>query len=292
MNRGVVSAATGFVLWGLFPLYFRMGASGPALEVLSNRIVWALVFMLVVMTWLGRWAWLVETLRRPRVVAIFFISALLLSTNWLTYIWSVQHGHVVDASLGYFMTPLVNVALGYTVLRERPRPGQWAALGLAVTGVVWLTVQSGQVPWIGLGIALSFGAYGLLRKIAVLGSLEGLTLETILLSPLAFVGLLWWWSSTPDSFPAADLRTNLWLIGLGPLTAIPLLLFASGARSLSMTTLGVLQYLSPTLQFVLGVWLFGEAVDAGRLIGFGFIWLALLLYSAEGWRVPHQPSTV
>ena len=244
--------------------------------------------MLIVLALRRQWAWLLPVLRRPKVLGAFAASALLLSTNWLTYIWSVGHGHVLDASLGYFITPLVNVLFGVTLLNERPRPGQWMALALAATGVLWLTIQGGQLPWIALVLAATFGSYGLLRKVAVLGALEGLTLETLLLAPAALIGLALWMSRGSGSFPAPDLATNLWLIGVGPLTAVPLLLFAAGARRISMTTLGLLQYLGPTIQFLLGVWLFNEPFTAARAIGFGFIWVGLIAYSVDGWRVARK----
>jgi len=288
MHPGIASAALAYVLWGLFPLYFSHLAQVPALEVLVHRVVWSLAFVLLLLAWRRQWAWLGPVLRQPRVLGAFALSALLLSCNWLTYIWAVNNGHVIDSSLGYFITPLVNVALGYTVLHERPRPLQWSALALATLGVVWLTWQAGQLPWIALVLAASFGAYGLLRKIAVLGPLEGLTLETLLLAGPALVALLLWWGRGPHSFPSPELATNLWLIGVGPLTAVPLLLFAAGARRISLTTLGLLQYIGPTIQFVLGIWLFGEPFGVERLAGFALIWAALLLYSADGWRVARK----
>jgi chloramphenicol-sensitive protein RarD len=290
MHRGIAYAALAYTLWGLFPLYFAHLAAVPATEVLVHRIVWSLAFVLALLVWRRRWAWLGDVLRRPKVLGAFAASALLLSCNWLTYIWAVNHGHVIDASLGYFITPLVNVALGYWVLHERPRTAQWAALALAGLGVVWLTVQAGQLPWIALVLAASFGAYGLLRKVAVLGALEGLALETLLLAAPALAALALWWGRGPTSFPAPDLATNLWLVGVGPLTAVPLLLFAAGARRIPMTTLGLLQYIGPSIQFVLGVWRFGEPFGGARLVGFGLIWTALLLYSADGWRVARRSA--
>jgi chloramphenicol-sensitive protein RarD len=288
MNPGIVYAALAYVCWGLFPLYFRQLAAVPATEVLVHRVVWSLLFVLALLALRRHWAWLGEPLRRPRVLGAFVVSAVLLSTNWLTYIWAIANGHVLDASLGYFITPLVNVLLGYTVLHERPRRAQWIALALAAAGVLWLTVQGGRLPWIALLLAASFGAYGLLRKVATLGALEGLTLETLLLAPVAFAALGLSWAQGSSSFPAPELATNLLLIGAGPVTAVPLLLFAAGARRISMTTLGLLQYVSPTIQFALGVWLFREPFEAQRLLGFCFIWLALLLYSADGWRVAQR----
>ena len=252
-------------------------------EVLANRIVWSLGLVLAALAWRGRWEWL-AALRRPRVLGLFVATSLLLSANWLTYIWAVSNGHVVDASLGYFITPLVNVALGYSLLGERPRRAQWVALALAAAGVAWLTASAGRLPWIGLVIGVSFGAYGLLRKVAVLGALEGLTLETLILAPAALAAMAWWWAASATSFPAPDLAANAWLVGLGPTTTVPLLLFSFAARRLPLTTLGLLQYLSPSIQFVLGVWLFHEAFTPARLVGFACIWVALVLYSSDTWR--------
>lgn len=288
MRSGILYAVSAYVLWGVFPLYFTRVAHVAAPEVLVHRIVWSLVFVLALLAWVGRWAWLPALLKQPRVLGAFAASAVLLSTNWLTYIWSVQNGHLIDASLGYFITPLVNVMLGYTVLHERPRRAQWIALSLAAIGVVWLTVQGGQLPWIALVLALTFGAYGLLRKIATLGALEGLALETMLLAAPALVALVAWWGRGPASFPAPDLATNLWLVAAGPLTAVPLLLFAAGARRVSMTTLGLLQYIGPSIAFLLGIWVFHEPFSSARFAGFLFIWAALVVYSADGWRIARR----
>lgn len=288
MHPGIAYAVSAYVLWGLFPLYFTRITQIGAVEVLVHRIVWSLVLLLALLAWRGRWAWLRELLRQPRVLGAFALSAILLSTNWLTYIWSVQNSHLIDASLGYFITPLVNVMLGYTVLHERPRRGQWIALSLAALGVLWLTLQAGRLPWIALVLATSFGAYGLLRKIAVLGALEGLALETMLLAPPALIALVAWWGRAPTSFPTPELSTNLWLLAAGPFTAIPLLLFAAGARRVSMTTLGLLQYIGPTIAFMLGIWVFHEPFSSARLAGFLLIWAALVVYSADGWRVARR----
>ena len=284
MNSGVLYAALAFAWWGLFPLYFRIVTTVPAPEILAHRIVWSLVFLLGVLALRRQWAWLARVLRQPKVLAVFSASALLLATNWLTYLWAVNNGHVIDASLGYFITPLVNVLLGYTLLHERPRRAQWIALTLATLGVLWLTLAVGRLPWIALVLAASFGAYGLMRKVAVLGPLEGLTLESLLLTPAALLALGFWAAQGSGRFPAPDALTNLWLVAFGPITAVPLLLFAAGARRLPLTTLGLLQYIGPTIQFAIGVWVFREPFTATRLVGFGCIWLALLLYSAAGWR--------
>jgi chloramphenicol-sensitive protein RarD len=281
MHIGILYATLAYVAWGLFPLYFHQLAGIPALEVVVHRTVWSLVFVLGVLLVRRHWGWMRAL--RPRVLGMFALSALLLSGNWLTYVWAVQNQHVVDASLGYFILPLVNVALGYVFLHERPRPGQWLAVAVAAAGVLWLTVQTGRLPWIALVLALSFGFYGLLRKVASLGALEGLALETMLLAPLGWGVLAWWSWQGQGVLVQGPAPAIAWLLLAGPLTAIPLLLFAAGARRIPLATLGILQYISPTLQFALGVWVFHEPFQMARLAGFVLIWAALAVYSVEGW---------
>jgi chloramphenicol-sensitive protein RarD len=274
---------------GLLSALLRARPSAQPLDVLANRIAWSVLLLFAVVAWQGRWAWLAMAARTPRTLGAYAATALLLSVNWFTWIWAVTNGRIVDASLGYFMTPLVNVALGTIVLGERPRALQWAAVGLAFGGVAVMTLATGALPWIGLLLAFSFGAYGLVRKTAPLGALEGLTLETLLLFPLALGYLAWHWGAGPASFPAESLGVTLWLLGLGPGTAIPLLCFAYGARRMPLTTLGLLQYLSPSIQFALGILVFGEALGIGRLAGFALIWIGLALYSADAWRQRDRP---
>lgn len=286
MSNGPLLAALAYILWGIFPVYIKQVAQVPSLEMVAHRSVWSLVFMLGLLAVLRRFAWLPPLVREPRVLGAFLLSALLLSANWLVYVWAVAHERLLDATLGYFINPLLNVMLGYTVLHERPRPWQWAAVGLAALGVLWLALGAGQFPWIALVLASSFGLYGLLRKTATLGALEGLTLETLLLAPLTGALLLWFMLSGQGAFARGDWSTDLWLIAGGPFTAIPLLLFAAGARRVSMATLGLLQYLGPTIGFLLGVFVYHEPFDPRRGLGFGLIWAGLLVYSGESlWRL-------
>ena len=292
MNTGILYAALAYVAWGLFPLYFRQVAQVPSLEVVMHRTLWSLVFVFAVLAVRRQWAWMAAVLRQPRVLGAFALSAVLLSANWLTYVWAVQNHHVVDASLGYFILPLVNVALGCAFLHERPRPGQWLAVAVAAAGVLWLTVQAGRLPWIALVLALSFGFYGLLRKVAVLGALEGLALETLVLAPVAAAVLGWWAWQGQGALLQADVPTLGWLLLAGPLTAVPLLLFAAGARLIPLATLGILQYISPSLQFALGVWFFHEPFQPARLAGFVLIWAALCVYTAEGWWAGRRGAAV
>ena len=282
MRTGIVSASLAFVLWGLFPVYFNAVKEVPPLQILVHRMLWSLAFLLIVLALRRQWKWL-AVVRQPRVLGSFVASALLLSANWLVYIWAVNNGHVIEASLGYFINPLVNIMFGYLLLKERMRPAQWAAIALAAIGVAWLTWQTGTIPWIALVLAATFGAYGLLRKTAALGALEGLSFETMVLFPLAaaYVGWLTW--TGENAFINTPSDTTRWLlVAAGPITAIPLLLFATGARQIPLSVLGVLQYLSPTMQFLLGVLLFKEAFTADRLVGFALIWAALVLFAGEG----------
>jgi chloramphenicol-sensitive protein RarD len=284
MRAGIVYAVAGFVLWGLMPLYFRQVAAVPALEVVLHRSVWALLFLLGVLAALRRFAWLRGLTRQPRLIGLFFLNAWLLAGNWLLYVHAVQSGQVVQASLGYFINPIVNVLLGVLVLHERLRPLQWAAVALAALGVLWLTLRAGQLPWIALVLAVSFGLYGLIRKTSALGALEGLTLETLLLAPLALPLLAWWTLRGGGAMASGNVSLDLWLLLAGPLTALPLLLFAAGARRLPLATVGLLQYISPTIQLGLAVWLFGEPFDGARLVGFVLIWAGLALYSLDAWQ--------
>jgi chloramphenicol-sensitive protein RarD len=289
MRSGIIYAALAFFCWGLFPIYFHALGEVPPLQILAHRMLWSLAFLLVVLLLRRQWKWL-NVVRQPRVFFSFMLSALLLSANWLVYIWSVANHHVIEASLGYFINPLVNIVLGYLILKERMRPLQWAAIGVAALGVGWLTWQAGTVPWIALFLALSFGGYGLLRKTAALGPLEGLSFETIVLFPLAAGYVIWLTVQGQNVFINTASDTTRWLLIMaGPLTAIPLLLFATGARKIPLSILGLLQYLSPTLQFLLGVLLFKEAFTADRLVGFALIWGALALFAGEG-LLRRQPA--
>ena len=282
MRTGIFSAALAFLCWGLFPLYFHAVKEVPSMQILAHRMIWSLAFLLIVLALRRQWRWL-EQVRQPRVFWSFVASALLLSANWLLYIWAVNNGHVIEASLGYFINPLVNIMFGYLLLKERLRRVQWVAIAIAALGVAWLTWQSGSVPWIALCLAASFGAYGLLRKTAALGALEGLSFETMVLFPVAAIYVGWLTMHGENAFLNTPSDTTRWLlIAAGPITAIPLLLFASGARQIPLSILGLLQYLAPTIQFLLGVWLFKEAFTADRLVGFALIWAALVLFAGEG----------
>jgi chloramphenicol-sensitive protein RarD len=275
-----------FLLWGLFPLYFKLLQDVSSFDIVVQRIFWSLLFLIVVLTWKRQWAWLGEVVRKPRVLLGFLISALLLSGNWVLYVWAVNSSRIVDASLGYFMSPLISVLLGYVILKEKLRPLQWLSVFMALGAVLWLTWINGALPWIGLVIAATFGIYGLLRKIAHLGALEGLALETILLAPLVLAILAVTAVHGNNGFLQASPTSQVLLALSGPVTAIPLLLFARAARRIPLSLLGLLQYISPTMQLLTGVFIYDEPFDGQRLTGFVVIWAALAVYSVEGlWRL-------
>lgn len=291
MNPGIIYACVAYIVWGLFPMYFKALHDVPPLQVLMHRVIWSLLFLVLVLTARRHWFWLGRALRDKKVLGSFIASALLLSMNWLVYICAVNQGRVVDASLGYFITPLLNVLLGFVILGERLRWLQWGAVALAAIGVAWLTWHNGSLPWIGLVLAATFGTYGLLRKIASLGALEGLTLETLVMFPVAALYLVWQASVGSDAFLHGTGTTQTLLAAAGPITAIPLLLFAAGARRIPLSLMGLLQYISPSLQLLLGVALYHEPFGGARLTGFALIWAGLALYSAEsGWRSWHKPQ--
>lgn len=281
-NRCLAYASLSYILWGLFPVYFKLLQSVPAIQVVAHRVIWSLAFLLLVLAVRHRWGWIAPAIRQPRVVVGFIASALALSANWILFVWGVSVGRIVDVSLGYFINPLVNVLIGAVFLHERLHDRQWIAVGLAVAGVGWLTWQFGEVPWLGLALAASFGSYGLLRKTARLGALEGLTLETAVLLPFAIAFLAYVTRSGDGQFLPASGMTAWLLAASGPVTALPLLLFAAGARGISFSTLGILQYFAPSLQLLIGVVLYGEPFGYTRAVGFGLIWLGLAIYTIEG----------
>jgi chloramphenicol-sensitive protein RarD len=280
-RKGTLGVLSSYLLWGIFPLYVRALARLRPLEILVHRMLWSAVLLVLLLTLTGRWGW-IQKVRERRVWLTFSASAFVLSCNWFGFLYAVDRGRVVDASLGYFINPFVSVLLGVVLLRERLRSGQVVALVPAALGVLWLTAQTGHMPWIGLGLALSFGFYGFLRKTAPLGALEGLTLETLLLSPVALGAFIFWWATGQSGFVAGDGGFRLLVMAAGPVTAVPLLLFAAGARRIPLSLAGIIQYVGPSLQLVVGVLVFGEPFGRVRIVGFGLVWAALVLYTLEG----------
>jgi chloramphenicol-sensitive protein RarD len=285
---GILYGAGAYSLWGLFPIYFKQTARVPALEVLAHRIVWALLALaLVALATRGR----SMALRVPaRVHALYALAAALVGVNWFVYVWAVSSNFVVETSLGYFITPLVNVALGVAVFRERLRPAQWLAIGLATVGVVYLTLTHGSLPWISLALALSFGSYGLVKKQAPLGSVQGLTLETGVLFMPALAYLILLGTSDSGSFLHAGTRIDLLLAASGPVTIGPLLMFSKAVRLVPLSIIGMLQYIAPSIQFLLGVLVYREPFSSTRLVGFILVWVALVVFSVDS-AVRLKPDT-
>ena len=271
MNKGILYAIAAYGMWGLLPLYWKALQHVPALEILSHRMTWSLGFVLGLLLVRRRWEWLKTAVSQPRTLLLFTASALLLSVNWFVYIWGVNAGFIVETSLGYFINPLVSVLMGVFFLGEQLRKGQWLAIALAGVGVIYLTVRYGALPWIALTLATSFALYGLIRKTAPLGSLEGLSLETALMFIPALGYLVYLESLGTAAFGHVDGLTTGLLMFAGAATAVPLLFFAAGARRTRLATIGILQYIAPTLQFLIGVLIYHEPFTADRLVGFGFI---------------------
>jgi chloramphenicol-sensitive protein RarD len=280
VNKGVWYGIAAQVAWGLSPVYWKQLDHLPAPALISYRILWSFP-LLAGLTWLAcRRSDDLREVPSVRVLRVYAVAATLLSVNWLIYVWAVTTGFIVEASLGYFITPLVSVALGVLILRERLRPGQWVAVGLASTGLIYLTVSLDGLPWIALALAGTFGVYGLVKKRAPLGSVQGLTAETGLLF-LPAVAFLFW---APDGTSTGSLDSSTWLLlgGTGVLTVLPLLLFTMSVRRIPLSHLGIIQYLAPTLQFLLGVLLYGEPMSRTQLGGYGLVWAALIVFGAEG----------
>lgn len=283
--RGLAAAAAAFTIWGLLPVYLKPLHEVAAIQVIAHRVAWSCVFILGWMLARGELRELRATLTNPAMLSRLALTALLVSANWLVYVWGVANGHVVETSLGYFINPLVNVLLGVVVLRERLNRAQWTAVALAAIAVVYLTLITGRPPWIALALAATFSLYGLLRKVISVAALPGLATETLLLMPLGAAYLLWCGATGAGAFGSASLGLDALLIASGPVTAVPLFLFAYGARLIPYSTVGLLQYIAPSLQLMCGVFLYHEPFERLRAVGFALTWLALLIYAGDGlWR--------
>lgn len=281
---GFLSALAGFIMWGLLPLYWKLVVGVDPLEILCHRIIWSLVFIAAILTLRSRWSEVFGPMREPRNLAILSLSSLCIGGNWLLYIWAVTTNHVLETSLGYYITPLVNTVFGFLFFRERLTPMQYIAIGLAALGVMNSIVNLGELPWISLVLAFSFAFYGLLRKIATVESLPGLFLETMVLIPAAFGYLIYLFNTGQNGFLAGPIRIDMLLVGAGVVTAMPLIAFAYGARRLQLTTLGVLQFVAPSIAFLLGVFVFNEPFSTTHLITFACIWTGLAVYTADSIR--------
>ena len=281
MNRnGIFYALGAYVLWGVFPIYWKWLHNVSAIQVIGHRIGWSFILLMIVIFTTRQWTKFRSNLTR-RMLGIYLIASLLLSANWLIYVWGVNAGHIVEASLGYFINPLFSVLLGMIFLKERLRPLQWFPIGLAALGVIYLTWTYGSLPWIAISLAFTFGFYGLVKKTAPLGSLYGLTLETGLVFVPALGYLFYAESTGQGAFGHTGVISDLLMIGTGAVTTVPLLMFASAAKHIPLTIIGIMQYIAPTLQFLIGVLIYKESFTTNQLIGFSMIWVALIIFWVE-----------
>jgi len=281
MESGIWYALGAYVLWGLFPIYWKWLHHVSPLQVIGHRIGWSFILLIVVILVTRQWTKFRSTLNW-RVLGVYLIAGMLLSFNWLIYVWGVNTEHVVETSLGYFINPLFSVLLGMIFLKERLRPLQWLPIGLAATGVIYLTWTYGSLPWIALGLTFTFGFYGLAKKLSPLGSLYGLTLETGLVFLPALGYLIYVEASGEGAFGHTGAVSDALMVGAGAVTTVPLLMFASAARRIPLTMVGIMQYIAPTLQFLLGVLIYKEPFTMTSLIGFSLVWIALIVFWVEG----------
>ena len=281
---GILYSAAAFLIWGLSPAYWKAMQAVPAIEIVSHRVVWSFVFLAVLTLVQHRWDEFVSALGSPRTLLTLSVTTLLVSGNWLLYIWAVNAGYLLQASLGYYINPLVNVLLGVLFLKERLRRPQAIAVFLALAAVAIRTFSFGQFPWIALTLGFSFGVYGLIRKVAPVGSLVGLTVETMLLTPIAAAALLWFEARGTAALFHFGLALDLLLLGTGVFTAVPLLFFNLGARRMNLSTVGLLQYIAPSCMFLMAVLLYGEPFTVPQLFTFVLIWAALAVYSIDSVR--------
>jgi len=287
-TRGFAASTAAFAMWGAFPLYFHALSGVSAFQVIAHRVLWSCVFVLGWMGIRGELATLRAVMSNRGALARLVITAILITINWTVYVWAVIAGHVVEASLGYFTGPLVNVLMGVLLLSERLSRMQWTAIALAASGVIYLGIMAGSPPWIALTLAFSFGTYGLLRKVVQVEALPGLATETVVLVPFAVAFLLWCEHVGTGALGHSGPAIDALLIGSGPVTAIGLFLFAYGTRRLPYSTVGILQYIAPTGQLLCGILAFHEPFERVRASGFALIWLALLLYTTEGFRLSRK----
>jgi len=291
MNKGILYGIGAYFIWGFFPIYWKFLHHVPAIQLIGHRIIWSFLFLIVIILFTKQWAGFRRTIN-AKVIRIYAIAAVLIGINWLIYVWAVNASFIVETSLGYFINPLLSVLLGVIFFKERLRTAQWVPVILAALGVAYLTYVYGRPPYIALSLAFSFGLYGLVKKISPLGSLYGLTIETGILFIPALGYLLFVESAHIAAFSHTGLPSDLLMVGAGLVTTIPLLMFASAVRSIPLWVVGLLQYITPTLQFLIGIFIYKEPFSHNQLIGFGIVWAALIVFLTENYlasRTPIEP---
>lgn len=281
-NKGILCAFGAYFIWGLFPIYWKLLKHVPAIQLIGHRIVWSFVLLGLFLLITRKWKNLLVAASDTKILGIYFIAAVLVGFNWFIYVWAVNSGFILDASLGYFINPLFSVLLGVVFLHERLRLFQWVSVGLAASGVIYLAIAYGRPPWIALGLTATFGFYGLVKKTAPLSSIYGLTLESGILFLPGFLFLAYQDWVGRGAFLHTGLGFDLLMAGAGLVTTIPLIMFTLAAQQIPLTTVGVMHYITPTCQFLLGVLVYGEALSKLRALGFGIVWVALVVFFVEG----------
>jgi len=282
MQSGLWATIAAFLIWGIFPLYWKLLAAVPALQIMAHRLAWCFLLVALYLGVRRGWNWWRPLVAQPRTLKLLSASATLIALNWWLYIWAVNAGHIVETSLGYFINPLVNVLLGVAVLKERLNRAQWLAVAIAAAGVAWLSLRVGHLPWIALALAASFGTYGLIRKVVAVESIPALGIESSVLFVPGVLYLLWAQAAGQGGFGANGAQVDALLVASGFVTALPLALFAYGAQRIPYSMVGIIQYLAPSLQLLCGVLIYDEPFSADQARGFGCIWLALGIYAADG----------
>lgn len=285
MKRGIWLAVSAYSIWGFFPLYWKLLKHIPALQLIGHRIGWSFILLVVVLVFTHRWKEFRKAIVSPRILLTYLAAAILIGVNWLTYVWAVNAGFIVETSLGYYINPLMSVLLGVIILKEQIRPWQWVAIGMAAAGVLYLTISYGTLPWIALTLAFSFAFYGLVKKTAPLNSIHGLTLETGILFLPSIALLIYSDVGGSGAFLHTGWLSDVLMIGAGLVTTVPLLMFASAAKMIPLSMIGILQYIAPTIQFLIGVLVYHEAFTSNRMIGFMIVWFGLVIFGVEGWIV-------
>ncbi len=280
--RGGAMALAAYAIWGLFPIYWKWLQDVSALQLVAHRILWTSLILGMVIAWAGQWRMFAASVRSPGIIRVYLAAAVLMGINWWVFVLAVNSGNVTQTGLGYFISPLVNIVMGVVLFNERLRPWQWVSAGLAGAGVLYLTLAQGKLPWMALALAFSFGTYGLVKKVAALGAVHGLMLETAILLPAAVPYLAYCEMSGQGAFLHAGPMPTLLMAASGLVSMAPLLLFAHAAQRIPLTHLGLLQYVTPGMQLLLGVMLYHEPFGGHSLIGFGLVWIALLLFIGEG----------
>jgi chloramphenicol-sensitive protein RarD len=292
MNKGIWYAIGAYVWWGFFPIYWKLLKHVPALQLIGHRIVWSFAALIVVIIIIRQWSEFRKSVFNFKVLRLYLLAAILIAVNWFLYVWAVNAGHIVETSLGYYINPLLSVLMGVIFFRERLNLWQWIPIGMAAMGVLYLTISMGSLPWIALVLAFSFASYGLVKKVAPLSSLHGLTLETFILLVPATVFLLYTEYTGAGAFTHSGWLTDLMIIGAGVITTIPLLLFASATKRIPLSFVGILQYIAPTIQFLIGVLFYKEQFSVEQFIGYSLVWIALIIFGFNSFSAYRAKSVM